>query len=487
MNAHAPITLPADNSIVEIEQALIGTCLLEPNALSACGGLLDAEHFSESVHQQLWTLMETLVRAGSVANPVTICAKMGGNFPIAEGLTLSAYLARCCSSTFCPPAYAADFAKQIRAAWALREVVVSIETAKVSATSVGADAKAIVADLMQQLDETRLRMDPRRAGFRSASEVTTSVVDQMAQHYAGTVTLRAITTGLKDLDHKLMGGFRGGDLVIMAGRPGMGKSLSAVSISRQSAFAGHPGAFYSLEMAREQIGARFLSDHAYRQPRPLSSGQILNGKLSEAEAEHVCNCAREFAELPLHIDDSSGMSVGEISARSRSLADRLARKGQKLKHVWIDYLKFVRATERYRGQRHYEVGEISAGLKALAKDLDVAVILLAQLNRGVESREDKKPQLSDLRESGDLEADADVVIFLYREAYYLSNKEPRPGSEEHLQWQTEMSAVHNKIEIIIAKHRMGATGPITAFCNPAASALRDMAVDEFLPTRAWND
>lgn len=482
MNAHTAIQDIASVSPVETEQALLGACLTSPEALASCAGLLDSEHFAEDWHKIIWETMLALQASGTVANELTISSKLN-NPVVSGGLKLAAYLGRCSSSTYCPPAYAASFAKQIREAWASREVLFAIETAKADTAAPSADPRGVISDLMQRLDETRLRMDPRRSGFKSAAQVTCDVVDRMAASFAGTLASNAICTGLKDLDHKLNGGFRPGDLVIMAGRPGMGKSLTAVSLSRQSAKAGHAGGFYSLEMMREQIGARFLSDQAYRFDRTLTSGQILHGNLSEYDAEFICEHAKAFADLPLHIDDSSSMSVGEITARTRSLADRYAREGKKLKHVWIDYLKFVRASERYRGQRHYEVGEISASLKAMAKDLDIAVILLAQLNRNVESREDKRPQLSDLRESGDLEADADIVIFLYREAYYLGNSEPKPGSQEHLEWQIKMETTCNKLELIVAKQRMGATGSVEAFCHAGASALRDRVFDEFLPVR----
>jgi replicative DNA helicase len=463
---------------IELEQALIGVCLMEPAALASLAGQIESENFSEPIHRQIWEIAQTLAGAGHIVNPVTLAAVMGRDTIVAEGMKLSAYLARCCADTSCPPAYAIDFARQIRSSWALRELILATETARSEAMQPSCDSRALILELMQRLDETRTRLDPRRSGFRSASDVTVAVVDRMAQHYAGTASRNAITTGLADVDRIMNGGLQPGDLVIMAGRPGMGKTLTAVSMSRQSAAKGHAGGFFSLEMTQEQIGSRYLSDAAFDympSNRLLSSGRILHGDVDAPEAEQVIDVAREFEKLPLSIDDSSSMSVGEISARTRTLADQFARKGQKLKHVWIDYLKFVRASERYRGQRHYEVGEISSGLKSLAKDLDVAVILLAQLNRNVESREDKRPQLSDLRESGDLEADADVVIFLYREAYYLALREPKPGTPEYEQWMTSMSDAHAKLEIIIAKQRMGSTGSIEAFCSPGASAVRDRA------------
>jgi replicative DNA helicase len=196
----------------------------------------------------------------------------------------------------------------------------------------------------------------------------------------------------------------------------------------------------------------------------LNANQILMGHLSNEQAETVLEAGQRFRDLPLAIDDSSALSVGEIGARCRSINAKYERAGKRLRFVVIDYLKFIRASERYRGQRYLEVGEITGGLKALAKDLGVAVILLCQLNRETEKAQDRRPELSHLRDSGEIEQDADVVMFLYREAYYLTKDEDALRRDD----------VKNKLEIIIAKQRMGACGTIEVFCHPGASALRNV-------------
>jgi replicative DNA helicase len=232
------------------------------------------------------------------------------------------------------------------------------------------------------------------------------------------------------------------------------------------AAAGYGCALHSLEMGREEIGARIVADQAFTPASPISAKWIFEGTLHDTQRIAVERSAEAVAALPLTIDTSAALSVAEIVARARTTSDEMKARGHRLHVLLIDYLKFVRASERYRGQRVYEVGEITAGLKALAKDLGICVVLLAQLNRAVETRSDKRPELSDLRESGDIEADADVVLLLYREAYYLKDKMD-PES------QARLLACEFALEIIVAKSRMGAVGVVETYCHPGASAIRD--------------
>lgn len=381
---------------IEAEQSLLGIVLLYPDTLAACAGLLEPVHFSEHVHQLIFQVAQELAADGRPANPVTVCAKLG-NQDIG-GLKLSAYLAKLCAETSTPPAFVVDATRQVREFWALRQLIECSTDTLTGAKLPGASPKLIIGDLMQRLDQTRAMIDPRVSGFRTTKEVVDGVAERVAARFSGELKKTTITTGLIDLDRELGGGFVPGDLIVMAGRPGSGKTLTAGSIARQSAMAGHAGGFFSLEMTREQLGARLLSDHMLGCDGALASGGIMTGHLTQQNTELVIEASRELHGLPLAIDDSSSMTVGEISARTRSLADRFARAGKRLEFIAIDYLKFIRASDRYRGQRHYEVGEITAGLKGLAKDVNIAVILLAQLNRQVEARDDKRPFLSDLRE-----------------------------------------------------------------------------------------
>jgi replicative DNA helicase len=274
-----------------------------------------------------------------------------------------------------------------------------------------------------------------------------------------------VSTGLRDLD-RAIGGLQPGRLTILAGRPGMGKSLVGGNIARAVAAAGYGCVFHSMEMGKEEIGARIIADQAFTRDSPISSKAIFEGALRPQHREMVERAAEAVAALPLVLDTTSNLSVAEIIARARRTADEMKARGQRLHVVVLDYLKFIKASERYRGQRHYEVGEITAGLKSLAKDLNICVVMLAQLNRAVETRADKRPELSDLRESGDIEADADVVLLLFREAYYLKDKTDAES-------QARLMCCENDLEIIVAKSRMGAVGTVRVFCHPAASAIRN--------------
>jgi replicative DNA helicase len=472
----APIT----NSI-DLEQGLLGACLTYREAMASVSGMLEPEHFLEPFHAELWRVMLNLQRVGRIVNPVTVGTlvpdiKLGGS-----DVNTRQYIAHLCAETSCPPVAAPDFAKQVRTAWAARQTLNLLESARAEILSVGYNTRSTILDLMQKLDETRAAIEPRNPGLRSAGALATAVIERAAAHYSEQRPANVVTTGVADLDRLLNGGFAPGELIILAGRPGMGKSIAAVSFSEQGAIAGHPGCIYSLEMTLEQIGSRYLSASMFGQTK-LTSNQILYGRFSEQDFEKVADAAKGFADLPLHFDDSSSLSVGEISARTRTAADRFARAGKQLRFVFIDYLKFVKASDRYRGQRHYEVAEISSGLKELAKDLNIAVVLLAQLNREVEKREDKRPQLSDLRESGDLEADADKVIMLFREEYYHANRRPSEGDGDAMaQWMARADEIHGKIELLVEKNRMGPTGKVEAFCDVGASVIRDLRHTDRLP------
>jgi replicative DNA helicase len=453
------------SSALEIEQALIGASMDSGMSAQAALAIVQPEHFQEQLHQQIWTAIGGLIADGRPANVVTLCAAMG-NLQIGEHLTLSVYLARCAADTHCPVVHVPDFARQVREFWALREVAQFSLEARNFALSPGTQAKPLISDFIQHLDQTRATIESRTVQGRMLADSAADVIDRMSRKMQGEVIEASVSTGLKALDTKLSGGFHAGQLIIIAGRPGMGKTTTGVSISRQAARRGHAGSFFSLEMPSEQISARFIADEAFSGQHSVTANQVMMGHLHMDQADRIAAASREFAGLPLALDDSSSLTVGEIGARTRSLRNRFARDGKSLEFIVIDYLKFIKASERYRGQRHYEVGEISAGLKTMAKDLGIAVVLLVQLNREVEKRPDKRPELADLRESGDLEADADVVLLLYREAYYLQNgKDVDPSEIERTQ---------NLLEIIVAKQRMGATGSVPVFCHPGASALRDL-------------
>jgi replicative DNA helicase len=326
------------------------------------------------------------------------------------------------------------------------------------------------------------------SGFQRFAQALTTAVDMAARAYQRDGKLSGLATGLKDLDAK-MGGLQPSDLIIVAGRPGMGKTALATNIAYNIAKA-HRGetrpdghietvdggivGFFSLEMSAEQLATRIISERT-----GIPSSVIRRGGITEPDFESIKNVSIELQHLPFYVDETGGLSIAQLAARARRL-----KRQRGLDVLVIDYIQLLQGSSRRANEnRVQEVTEITTNLKALAKELNVPIVALSQLSRQVENRDDKRPQLSDLRESGSIEQDADVVLFVFREEYYLSNKEPRPGSEEHLKWQTEMAAVHGKAEIIIGKQRHGPTGTVQLQFEAAVTRFDDLSRDEQMPER----
>lgn len=447
---------------VEAEQALLGAIFCNNQAFGRVSGIVGPEHFYEPIHAKLFELCGDAILDGRAATPITLKTKLPADLDIA-GLTPMEYMARLMAEAT-TVLNAPDYAMTIREAWAARGVVEAAREVAAAVAQPEANVKASIATLLSQLDGIRAELDDRHRGRHSLADCMSSVLLRVDAIREGRIEPGA-TTGLADLD-RMIGGLQPGRLVIVAGRPGMGKTIVGANMARATAAAGNGCLLFSLEMPAEEIGARILSDHAFRHGSPVTSKAVFEGHLDAREMREMEAAASELAGLPLLIETPATVSVGEILARTRATADEMKARGVRLKVVVVDYLKFVRASDRYRGQRVYEVGEITAGLKALAKDLGVCVVLLAQLNRAVEQRQDKRPELSDLRESGDIEADADVVLLLFREAYYLKDKTD-PES------MARLLTCEFALEIIVGKCRMGAVGVVETFCHPGASAVRD--------------
>ncbi|MGX1096531.1 replicative DNA helicase [Amorphus sp. MBR-141] len=270
-----------------------------------------------------------------------------------------------------------------------------------------------------------------------------------------------LSTGLQLLDAKL-GGYRKGELVVFAGRPGMGKSVQAICAARAIAHQGRGVALYSLELSQTQVTARLVANEMWHPVQGIHFSRIMKGQLSQAEQRRLTACHEQLSGLPLHIDTRGGLGITDIIASTRTFADWCRQEGKPLGAVVIDYLGLVQASDRYKGRKVDEIGEITGALKALAKEMDITVILLCQLSRQVESREDKRPVLSDLRDSGAIEQDADAVCFLYRPAYY-----------EHKAGNPVAESIANLLEVIIAKNRSGAEGRVDLFIDVACNAIRD--------------
>jgi len=278
-----------------------------------------------------------------------------------------------------------------------------------------------------------------------------------------------VPTGLTDLDSRL-GGMHKQDLIIIAGRPSMGKTALATNIAFHAAKniekkgSKSTVAFFSLEMSSEQLSTRILSEQSR-----IRSNDIRRGKVSEKEFEQFIETSKNISELPLYIDETPAINIAAISNRSRRIKRLFG-----LELIVVDYIQLMRSSGRKEYNRVQEISEITQGLKALAKELDIPVLALSQLSRQVEQRDNKKPQLSDLRESGSIEQDADVVMFVYREAYYLENKEPTLGSIEHAEWQQKMDEISRLADIMIGKQRHGPTGNIKVEFEAMYTKFKDL-------------
>ena len=472
---------------IEAEQALLGAMLVNNEAFYRVSDFLEPGHFFEPLHQKLFDLAASLIRAGKIATPVTMKTFLPADLDVA-GLTGSQYLARLAAEAT-TVINAADYGRTIYDLAIRRSLIVIGE----DMVNVAFDAPVDFAPQTQIEDAERRLYELAETGrydggFQRFASALTTAVDMAAKAYQRDGKLSGIATGLSDLD-RMMGGLQPSDLVILAGRPGMGKTALATNIAYNVAktWAGETGAdgrmvttrggivgFFSLEMSAEQLATRIIAEQS-----ELPSYKIRRGEIDPRDFDRIVQVSREMETLPLYIDETGGLSIAQLAARARRL-----KRQRGLDMLVVDYVQLLSGSNKRGSEnRVQEVTEITTGLKALAKELAVPVVALSQLSRQVESRDDKRPQLSDLRESGSIEQDADVVMFVFREEYYLKNKEPRLGTEEHLKWQTEMEAVHGKAEIIIGKQRHGPTGTVALQFEASVTRFSNLAQEERLPTQ----
>ncbi len=469
---------------IEVEQALLGAVLVNNEAFYRVSDFLEPAHFYEPVHQKLFELSASLIRANKVASPVTLKTFLPPDLDIG-GLTGSQYLARLAAEAT-TVINAEDYGRTIYDL-AIRRNLITIGEDMVN---VAYDAPIDLAPRDQIEDAERRLYELAETGrydggFQTFATALTTAVDMAAKAYQRDGKLSGIATGLSDLD-RMMGGLQHSDLVILAGRPGMGKTALATNIAYNVARAwrgevradGHMETlnggivgFFSLEMSSEQLATRIIAEQA-----EIASYKIRRGEIEPTDFDQIAQVAREMETMPLYIDQTGGLSIAQLAARARRL-----KRQRGLDLLVVDYIQLLQGSGKRSDNRVQEVTEITTGLKALAKELNVPIVALSQLSRQVESRDDKRPQLSDLRESGSIEQDADVVMFVYREEYYLKNREPRPGTEEYFKWQTDMDAVHGKAEVIIGKQRHGPTGTVQLQFMAEFTRFANLADDARLP------
>ena len=302
-------------------------------------------------------------------------------------------------------------------------------------------------------------------------EAAVGSIDRLTTAIQNPGRLRGITTGFRELDERT-GGFQRGEFVVLAGRPGMGKSALAITIARLMAQSGHHVLLNSLEMDGYSVADRAMTDIAWQERDPIEYSRLRSGKVTRAQQQRLMDAAQAFADLPIKIDPQGGLNISQIAARARKHKQNLERQGKTLDALIIDHMHIVAPSNRYAGQPVREVTETSGALKALAKELNVAVIALAQLNRSVEGRDNKRPTLSDLRESGAIEQDADLIAFVFREAYYLANMTCNDAVLEGRRIDRLME-VQSVVEVNIAKQRNGPVGAVELFCDIGCNVFRD--------------
>src|SRR2546421_4923585 len=474
---------------IEAEQALLGAILVNNEAFYRVSDFLEPGHFFEPIHQKIFELASSLTRAGKVASPVTLKTFLPPDLDVA-GLTASQYLARLAAEAT-TVINAEDYGRTTYDL-AIRRTLIIIGEDMVNVAydaPVGLSPSDQIEDAERRLYEVAEtgRYD---GGFQRFATALTTAVDMAARAYQRDGKLSGLATGLADVD-RMMGGLQHSDLVILAGRPGMGKSALATNIAyniakswrgevrpdgRTESVNGGIVGFFSLEMSAPQLCNRIIS-----QQTNIPSHRIRRGEIDPTDFDRIAQMAREMETIPLYIDETGGISIAQLTARARRL-----KRQRGLDLLVIDYIQLLTGSSRKSNEsRVQEVTEITTGLKALAKELNVPILALSQLSRQVESRDDKRPQLSDLRESGSIEQDADVVMFVFREEYYLANKEPRAGTPEYEKWQLDMSLVHGKAEVIIGKQRHGPTGTVELQFEASLTRFGDLAQDSHLPERAY--
>ena len=479
-----PLRAPPHN--IEAEQALLGALLVNNDAFDRVSDFLRPPHFSEELHRRIYEVCGQLIRAGKVATIITMKTFLAG-IELPEGVTVQAYLARLAAAAT-TVINAEDYGRTIHDLAVRRDLInIGEEVVNLAYDS------PIDSSPRQQIEEAERKLyaiaETGRydGGFQRFGDALAIAIDMANAAYQRDGRLSGMATGLIDLDEK-MGGLQKSDLIIVAGRPGMGKTALATNIafnvakayqaeqqpdgSRKAVNGGVVG-FFSLEMSAEQLATRVIAEQA-----GVASYKIRRGDITEEDFRRITEAAREMQSIPFYIDQSGGISIAQLTARARRLK---RQKGLDL--LVVDYLQLLAGSRARSDNRVQELTEITTGLKALAKELAVPIIALSQLSRQVESRDDKRPQLSDLRESGSIEQDADVVLFVYREEYYLRNREPREGTEEHIAWMAEMERAHGRAEAIIGKQRHGPTGTVPLAFEAEITRFSNLAEEDKLPVQ----
>lgn len=459
---------------LQAEQRILGSILVNNEILNKVSEFLKPKHFYEPINQKIYSGICNIVEKGISANPVSLhnmfskdeqFIALGGDdylskLAILGGATINAY----------------EYGKIIYDLSLRRDLIKVSEETLGDAYNSGIDYAAI--DQIENAENKLFHLASEgvsERGFSTLNDNIASSITSIDRAMKSDDHITGITSGYVDLDAKLSG-FHDSDLVIIAGRPSMGKTAFAINLAVNACQELYEKAkknggdmpsigVFSLEMSSEQLSTRMLSMYTN-----IDSSALRSGRVNEQSYNELKTKAKMLSDLPFYIDDTPALSISAIRTRAR----RLKRKNN-LSMLIIDYLQLIRGSSN-SDNRVLEISEITQGLKALAKELNIPIIALSQLSRAVEQRDDKRPMLSDLRESGSIEQDADIVMFLYRDEYYLSRKQPAPGTEKHTEWLESLNKVHNMAEVIIAKHRNGPVGTVQLYYDTRFSKFKDYTI-----------
>ncbi|MFV9876300.1 MAG: replicative DNA helicase [Rickettsiales endosymbiont of Dermacentor nuttalli] len=450
------------------EQTLLGAILINNELILRVNDFLTSEHFYEPIHQKIYNAINTFIERGIIATPVTLknyfdkdetLKELGG----ADYLAQIAGLAATIIDIFDYGHMIYDLSLRRKLINVGQDIVNHAYDDEIELTASGQIERA-----EQELFSLANDNNSGSFGFKSLKVSILDAINRAEIAFKHKERVTGISTGFIDLD-KILGGLQNSDLLILAGRPSMGKTALAVNLAlnackylynsyqnrstKDNVVEELPPSvgFFSLEMSSEQLAARMLT-----MATGINSSSLRSGQISEQDFTNLITASRELHQLPFFIDDTPAITISALRTRAR----RLKRK-HNLSVLFVDYLQLIRGVSKNsEANRVLEISEITQGLKAIAKELNIPIIALSQLSRAVEQREDKRPLLSDLRESGSIEQDADIVMFIYREEYYVGRREPKIGTEEHSKWQDEMDQIANLTEIIIAKQRNGPIGNV---------------------------
>lgn len=469
---------PDKNSfVIEIEQEVLGTLLMGTD-FRRISTILDPYHFLEPVHGEIFAAISTAHERMNSTKPAVVIKLVSqvvqDQYKAAVGETLGAYLSRLAVSAVLGGAALENTAKRVVDQWAKAQIAKEAAMLADAAGDPASSPVELIKSFGMISDDilAHVRRGPRRKSQLSIKDAANNAFAAAKEAHERGSGLTGLTWGLRDVNSKT-GGIHKRDLTLIGGRPSMGKTTVGLSTCLKVASAGHGVGFISLEMDADKLAARAATDIAFDWKIRVPYQNVITGRATNEELEELQAASKRFEDLPLLIEEQSGLSITDIRIKLETMMQKMEQAGNPLEMLMIDHLGLIRASNRYSGNRTNEIAEMTSALKSMAREYGIAVVLLSQLNRGLETQADKRPQLSSLRDSGAIEQDADTIIFLYREAYYLL-REKSDDQSKQAEIAAKLIDCENVLEFSIAKQRNGPVTSIDLFVDVASSAVRDL-------------